>query len=101
MAVAIEQNEQGIEVAVVREDGPDGTVRAVYINEVDVEIALRYMAVDMDLWGCHEAFCEACNPARMAWWTLSNSLSKAKRIELQSLLRDACIPLPEAPYDEE
>lgn len=101
MAVTVEKNEQGIPVAIRRAQFGPHTVTETFINEVDVEVALRYMAAAMDSWSCRNGFCESCNPARLAWWKLCNSLSKSKRVELQSLLREAGVLLPETPYVEQ
>lgn len=94
-------NEQGIEV-VRAYDGPVLPDRArTFIDEETVADLLGYMAVDMAMMGCADASCPDCNPARAAWWTACNSLSKKTRRGLQALMRDAGVPLPEGPYEEE
>lgn len=101
MVVAVEENEQGIEVARVYEGHNYSEPVKTFVDEEAVADVLGYMAVDMAMMGCREAVCPDCNPARAAWWTACNSLSKKTRRGLQALMRDAGVALPEGPYEEE
>lgn len=101
MVVAVEENEQGIEVARVYEGHNDSEPEKTFVDEETVADVLGYMAVDMEMTGCIDPFCPDCNPARAAWWKACNSLSKRTRRGLQALMRDAGVALPVGAYEEE
>lgn len=101
MVTKLVENEQGIEVAIHLEKGGVYPLIRTFVDEETVADLLAYAAVDMDFLGCRRASCEDCNPARAAWWRACNSLSIKTRRGMQALMRDAGIPLPEGPFEED
>jgi len=101
MWLSLDYKEQAPASLEVMENDGEAKNTVTYVREDVVEVALRYAAVDLAMVNCRDNWCTSCNPARRAWWEACNALGRAKRIELQGLLREAGIPLPKGPFEDE
>lgn len=73
----------------------------VPLNRSEVLIVLVEMAIANEATHCDPLECDRCNDVLKLYWQLDATLDSPTRVQYQSALRAAGIPLPDAPWEEQ